>query len=72
MIDLNLVNEVAASYKKLMVVAEEAKHPGIVMRAIDELRDSLSVLAMETDPDTRAQIARAGGYDQWLANQEAA
>ena len=64
-IDLNLVNDVAASYKKLMVACEEAKHAGIVMQAIDELRDNLSVLSMETDQDPRAQIRRAGGYEAW-------
>lgn len=60
-IDLNMVNDIAASYKKLMAVCEEAKHAGIVMQAIDELRDNLSVLSMETDQDPRAQIRRAGG-----------
>ena len=48
-IDLNMVNDIAASYKKLMVACEEAKHAGYVMQAIDELRDHLSVLSMETD-----------------------
>ena len=67
-IDLNLVNAVAASYKKLMVVCEEENSGyGRVMNAIDELRDNLSVLSMETDPDPRAQIRRAGGYDVWNA-----
>ena len=66
-IDLNLVNDIAASYKKLMAVCEEAKHAGIVMQAIDELRDNLSVLSMETDQDPRAQINRAGGYEAWDA-----
>jgi hypothetical protein len=70
MINKQLVNQVATAYKKLMVVAEQAPHPGVVMYAIDELRDSLSALAMETDPDVRAQIARAGGYDQWLAKEQ--
>jgi len=65
MIDKNLINEVAASYKKLMVVAEEAKHPGIVMEAIDELRANLTTLSMETDPDPRAVIRRAGGWEAW-------
>ena len=64
-IDLNMVNDIAASYKKLMAVCEEAKHAGIVMQAIDELRDNLSVLSMETDQDPRAQIRRAGGYEAW-------
>ena len=66
-IDLNMVNDIAASYKKLMAVCEEAKHAGIVMQAIDELRDNLSVLSMETDQDPRAQIRRAGGYEAWDA-----
>lgn len=66
-IDLNMVNAVAASYKKLMVACEEAKHAGIVMQAIDELRFNLSVLSMETDQDPRAQINRAGGYEAWSA-----
>jgi len=66
-IEMNLVNDVAASYKKLMAVCEEAKHAGIVMQAIDELRDHLSALAMETNPDPRAQIARAGGWEAWEA-----
>ena len=66
-IDLNLVNDVAASYKKLMAVCEEAKHAGYVMDAIDELRDHLSALSMDTDQDPRAQIARAGGFDAWDA-----
>ena len=64
-IEMNLVNDVAASYKKLMAVCEEAEHAGIVMQAIDELRDNLSVLSMETDQDPRAQIRRAGGYEAW-------
>ena len=64
-IEMNLVNDVAASYKKLMVACEEAKHAGIVMQAIDELRDNLSVLSMETDQDPRAQIRRAGGHEAW-------
>ena len=64
-IDLNMVNDIAASYKKLMAVCEEAKHAGIVMQAIDELRDNLSVLSMETDQDPRAQIQRAGGWEAW-------
>jgi hypothetical protein len=51
-IDLNLVNDIAASYKKLMVVCEETNADLIdVMDAIDELRDNLSVLAMETDQE---------------------
>ncbi len=66
-IDLNMVNDIAASYKKLMAVCEEAKHAGIVMQAIDELRDNLSVLSMETDQDPRAQINRAGGWEAWDA-----
>ena len=66
-IDLNMINDIAASYKKLMAVCEEAKHAGIVMQAIDELRDNLSVLSMETDQDPRAQINRAGGYEAWSA-----
>ena len=66
-IDMNLVNDIAASYKKLMVVCEEADNVGHVMKAIDELRDNLSALSMETDPDPRAQIRRAGGYDAWNA-----
>ena len=67
-IDLNLVNAVAASYKKLMVVCEEENSGyGRVMNAIDELRDNLSVLSMETDQDPRAQIRRAGGYEAWSA-----
>ena len=66
-IDLNLVNDIAASYKKLMAACEEAKHAGIVMQAIDELRDNLSVLSMETDQDPRAQINRAGGWEAWEA-----
>ena len=67
-IDLNLVNDVAASYKKLMVVCEEENSGyGRVMNAIDELRDHLSALSMETDPDPRAQIRRAGGYEAWKA-----
>jgi hypothetical protein len=66
-IDLNMVNDIAASYKKLMVACEEAKHAGYVMQAIDELRDHLSVLSMETDQDPRAQINRAGGYEAWSA-----
>ena len=64
-IEMNLVNDVAASYKKLMVACEEAKHAGIVIEAIDELRDRLYVLSMETDQDPRAQIRRAGGYEAW-------
>ena len=64
-IDLNMVNDIAASYKKLMAVCEEAKHAGIVMQAIDELRDNLSALSMETDQDPRAQIQRPGGYEAW-------
>ena len=66
-IEMNLVNDVAASYKKLMVACEEAKHAGYVMQAIDELRDHLSVLSMETDQDPRAQINRAGGWEAWDA-----
>ena len=66
-IDLNMVNDIAAQYKKLMAVCEEAKHAGIVMQAIDELRDNLSVLSMETDQDPRAQINRAGGWEAWDA-----
>lgn len=66
-IDLNMVNDVAASYKKLMAVCEEASSYGRVMNAIDELRDNLSVLSMETDQDTRAQINRAGGWEAWDA-----
>ena len=66
-IEMNMVNDIAASYKKLMAVCEEAKHAGIVMQAIDELRFSLSVLSMETDQDPRAQINRAGGYEAWSA-----
>lgn len=54
-IDLNMVNDIAASYKKLMVVCEEASSYGRVMNAIDELRDNLSVLSMETDPLTPEQ-----------------
>ena len=64
-IDLNLVNDIAASYKKLMAACEEARHANYVMDAIDELRDNLSVLSMETDQDPRAQIRRAGGYEAW-------
>ena len=66
-IDLNLVNDIAASYKKLMAACEEAKHANYVMDAIDELRDNLSVLSMETDQDPRAQINRAGGWEAWNA-----
>jgi hypothetical protein len=64
-IDLNLVNDIAASYKKLMAVCEEAKHAGYVMDAIDELRDNLSVLSMETEHNLDIEIRRAGGYEAW-------
>jgi hypothetical protein len=64
-IDLNLVNDIAASYKKLMAVCEEAKHAGYVMDAIDELRDNLSVLSMETEQNLDIEIRRAGGYEAW-------
>ena len=67
-IDLSLVNAVAASYKKLMVVCEEENSGhGRVMNAIDELRDHLSALVLDTDQDPRAQIRRAGGYEAWSA-----
>ena len=64
-IEMNLVNDVAASYKKLMAVCEEAKHAGYVMQAIDELRDHLSVLSMETEQNLDIEIRRAGGYEAW-------
>ena len=64
-IDLNLVNDIAASYKKLMAVCEEAKHAGYVMDAIDELRDNLSVLSMETEQNLDIEIRRAGGWEAW-------
>ena len=66
-IDLNMVNDIAASYKKLMVACEEAKHAGYVMQAIDELRDHLSVLSMETEQNLDIEIRRAGGYETWSA-----
>jgi hypothetical protein len=66
-IDMYLVNQLAASYKKLMVVCEEAEHAGIVMQAIDELRSNLSALSIETDPNPRALIQRAGGWEAWDA-----
>jgi hypothetical protein len=76
-IDLNLVNDIAASYKKLMAVCEEAKHAGYVMDAIDELRDNLSVLSMETEQildieiresrEGPREIRRAGGWEAWDA-----
>jgi hypothetical protein len=65
MIDKTMINQIAAAYKELMIVAEEASNPSKVMDSIDKLRDSLSALAMEIDPDPRAQIRRAGGYEQW-------
>jgi hypothetical protein len=66
-IEMNLVNDVAASYKKLMVACEEAKHAGYVMQAIDELRDNLSVLSMETEQNLDIEIRRAGGWEAWDA-----
>jgi hypothetical protein len=66
-IDLNLVNDIAASYKKLMAVCEEAEHAGVVMQAIDELRDHLSVLSMETEQNLDIEIRRAGGWEAWDA-----
>jgi hypothetical protein len=64
-IDNSLVTDISTSYKKLMAVCEEAEHAGIVMQAIDELRDHLNTFAMETDLDPRAQIRRAGGWEAW-------
>ena len=33
-IEMNLVNDVAASYKKLMAVCEEAEHAGAIIATI--------------------------------------
>ena len=71
-IDNSLVTDISTSYKKLMAVCEEASSYGRVMNAIDELRDNLSALSMEIDPDPRAQIRRAGGWEAWVKQTEQA
>lgn len=65
-IDQKMVNQINFNYKHLMNVVEMANHPSFVMQAIDNLRDSLSAIRMDIDPDPRAQINRAGGYDNWV------
>ena len=65
--DEKMVGQIAFNYKHLINLFEMEASPGFVMQAIDNLRDSLSAVRLDIDPDPRAQINRAGGYDNWIA-----
>jgi hypothetical protein len=66
-IDRKMVNQVNFNYNHLLDVVSMAQaNPMFVVQAIDNLRDSLSAIRMDIDPDPRAQINRAGGYDKWV------
>ena len=65
--DYKMVRQVEFTYKHLINVLEMGANPGFVIQAIDNLRDSLSAMRLDIDPDPRAQINRAGGYENWVA-----
>lgn len=65
-INKEMINDISASYNKLMTSCEiNNKH--YAMKFINELHARLNALYLEIDPDPRAQIRRAGGYDAWQA-----
>ena len=45
-------------------------NPYAFMKVIDKMHNILNEFHMEIDPDPRAQIRRAGGYDQWKGLQD--
>ena len=45
-------------------------NPYAFMKVIERMHKTLNEFSMEIDPDPRAQIRRAGGYDQWKGLQD--
>jgi hypothetical protein len=45
-------------------------NPYAFMKVIDKMMATLNEFHMEIDPDPRAQIRRAGGYEQWKGLQD--
>tara|TARA_E500000318_G_scaffold96850_1_gene97385 strand:- start:563 stop:817 length:255 start_codon:yes stop_codon:yes gene_type:complete len=44
--------------------------PYAFMKVIERMMTTLNEFHMEIDPDPRAQIRRAGGYEQWKGLQD--
>lgn len=70
MYDESMMLEIATLYKTLMANAEQSDNPYRMVSDIEKLGSSLNRLYMQVDPDTRAQIRRAGGYEQWKGLQD--
>ena len=70
MYDESMMLEIATLYKTLMANAEQSDNPYRMVSDIEKLSRSLNRLSMQVDPDTRAQIRRAGGYEQWKGLQD--
>lgn len=70
MYDESMMLEIATLYKTLMANAEQSDNPYRMVSDIEKLSSSLNRLYMQVDPDTRAQIRRAGGYEQWKGLQD--
>jgi hypothetical protein len=45
-------------------------NPYAFMKVIEKMMATLNEFHMEIDPDPRAQIRRAGGYEQWKGLQD--
>lgn len=65
MYDESMMLEIATLYKTLMANAEQSDNPYRMVSDIEKLSSSLNRLSIQVDPDTRAQIQRAGGYNEW-------
>ena len=70
MYDESMMLEIATLYKTLMANVEQSDNPYRMVSDIEKLGSSLNRLSMQVDPDTRAQIRRAGGYEQWKGLQD--
>ena len=63
--DMEALTEMAREVKDM-----SHGNPYAFMKVIDKMHNILNEFHMEIDPDPRAQIRRAGGYDQWKGLQD--
>ena len=64
---ISVLTKDMAELRRMARDVENMSHgnPYAFMKVIDKMRRTLNEFSMEIDPDPRAQIRRAGGYEQW-------
>ena len=61
-----------ADLRRMASEVENMSHgnPYAFMKVIEKMMATLNEFQMEIDPDPRAQIRRAGGFEQWKGLQD--